>query len=121
MATQLFADNTAATLASAISDSALSMTLTAGQGAQFPTPTGGDFFELTLIDRMNAVEIGWEIVAVTARVGDVLTIARRAGARAWSAGASLQIRWTSSSIARLRTEIASAGASAVKQLFYASF
>ena len=70
---QLFENNAWGTLAATITDAAVSLTLTAGQGARFPTPTGGDYFLLTLIDLDGGgAEFAWEIVKVTARSTDTL-------------------------------------------------
>ncbi len=75
MATQLFANNASSTLASGITAVATSATLATGQGAMFPTPTGGDWFLLTLT-QPTGPESSWEIVKVTARTADTLTIVR---------------------------------------------
>ncbi len=71
MAKLLFTNNASAKLASAITDSALSLTVQAGQGAEFPSPTGSDYFMLTLVSSG-----GLEIVKVTARSTDTFTIVR---------------------------------------------
>lgn len=88
MALQLLAANNAqSVLAAGISASATSLTLNTGTGALFPSPVSGtSFFKLTLIDAATG-QIS-EIVHVTAKSGDVLTIVRGqegTSARAWSA------------------------------------
>ncbi|MCM7636306.1 glycine-rich domain-containing protein [Enterobacter roggenkampii] len=88
MALQLLAANNAqSVLAAGISASATSLTLNTGTGALFPSPvSGASFFKLTLIDAATG-QIS-EIVHVTAKSGDVLTIVRGqegTSARAWSA------------------------------------
>ena len=88
MALQLLAANNAqSVLAAGISASATSLTLNTGTGALFPSPVSGTrFFKLTLIDAATG-QIS-EIVHVTAKSGDVLTIVRGqegTSARAWSA------------------------------------
>lgn len=87
------ANNAFGTLASSITNSATSITLTTGQGARFPTLSAGDYFYATLIDTSNNLEI----VKCTARSTDVLTITRaqeNTTARAYSAGDRIEIRIT---------------------------
>lgn len=83
----LFANNSLSTLAASISDVAVSATLATGTGARFPNPTGSDYFMLTFSDA--ATGLTNEIVKVTARSGDVITIVRAqegTSAQAWSSG-----------------------------------
>ena len=75
MATQLFANNATGALAAGITNSATSLNLVTGQGALFPTPSGGDWFLLTLT-QATGPESFWEIVKCTARSGDTLTVVR---------------------------------------------
>lgn len=87
------ANNAFGTLASGINSSATSITLTTGQGARFPTLSVGDYFYATLIDTSNNLEI----VKVTARSTDVLTVVRAqesTTARAYSTGDRIEIRLT---------------------------
>jgi len=70
----LFTNNAATALAKAITPTDTVLQITAGTGSYFPSPTGGNYFMLTLI-QINNPEIA-EIVQCTARVGDVLTIVR---------------------------------------------
>lgn len=87
------ANNAFGTLASSITNSATSITLTTGQGARFPTLSAGDYFYATLIDTSNNLEI----VKCTARSTDVLTVTRaqeNTTARAYSAGDRIEIRIT---------------------------
>ena len=85
--TLLAANNAQTVLAAGISASATSMTVNSGTGALFPAPSAGvSFFKLTLIDAATGQLT--EIVHVTARTGDVMTIERAqegTAARAWSA------------------------------------
>ncbi|WP_448878459.1 hypothetical protein [Enterobacter asburiae] len=88
MALQLLAANNAQTvLAAGISASATTMTVNSGTGALFPSPSAGvSFFKLTLVDAATGQLT--EIVHVTARTGDTMTIDRGqegTTARAWSA------------------------------------
>ncbi len=68
---QLFTNNASATLASPLASGGLSLTLSSGQGALFPTITGSDFFVVTLQSSTAR-----EIVKVTARSSDTMTIVR---------------------------------------------
>lgn len=83
----LAANNAQTVLAAGISASATSITVNSGTGSLFPTPTSGvSFFKLTLIDAATG-QLN-EIVHVTARVGDTMTIVRGqegTTSRAWSA------------------------------------
>lgn len=65
-------NNAYAILAAGAASSDTSITLTAGQGARFPTLGASDFFYATLVDTGNNLEI----VKCTARVSDVLTVVR---------------------------------------------
>lgn len=86
-----FANNASATLASAITNSATTITLTAGMGARFPSLSAGEFFYGTLVD----INQNLEIVKVTARSTDTLTVVRAQDgttARAYAGGSLLQLR-----------------------------
>lgn len=87
----LFSNNASATLASAIVSGSTTIALASGQGALFPTLTGSAFFYTTLVDSSNNIEI----VKVTARTGDSLTVTRAQGgtsARSFSAGDKCELR-----------------------------
>ena len=62
-----FANNAISTLLSGVSNSDTSFSLPTGQGAVFPTLSAGEYFYLT---------VSAEIVKVTARSGDSLTVVR---------------------------------------------
>lgn len=76
------------TLASGISASATSLTLSSGQGALLPTPAAGQQLVLTIKDASTGLIT--EIVYAQTRSGDVLSNITRAqestAARAWQAG-----------------------------------
>ena len=74
---QLYSNNAKSTLNGAIASGTLSITLNTGDGAKFPSPTGGDFFLFTLYQVVNGFEANWEIVSCTGRAGDVLTLGAR--------------------------------------------
>jgi len=70
----LFTNNAATSLAVAVTPTDTVFQVVAGTGQQFPTPTGGNYFMLTLV-QINNPEVS-EIVKCTSRVGDVLTVVR---------------------------------------------
>ncbi len=92
MAIQIkFTNNFVATLAAAISDADTAITLDAGSGAKLPNYGGGDYEYMTIGNTANNLEI----VKVTARVGDILTVVRGVDgttAKAWSAGDQINSR-----------------------------
>jgi hypothetical protein len=90
----LFTNNAATTLASSILVGATSLTVTAGQGALFPTLAGSAYFYCTL---SNTAGTTIEIVKVTARSTDTFTIVRaqdNTTASAFSAGDKVELRLT---------------------------
>ena len=99
---QLFANNIETTLASALSSAAVSLTVTDATG--MPSPSGNDYFLLTLCKRANDIETDVEIVKCTARIGAVLTIARAqegTTAGTYAAGDIAGMRLTADSLERL--------------------
>lgn len=88
-----FSNNAYGTLNAGISSSDTSLTLSSGQGARFPTLASGDYFYATLIDTSNNLEI----IKVTARSTDVLTIVRgqeSTTARTYAIGDRVELRVT---------------------------
>ena len=103
-----FANNAVSTLASSISNSATSITVASGDGALFPSLTGSEYFRATLIDSSNNLEI----VKVTARSSDVLTVTRAqesTTARAFSSGDRIELRITAQSLVDVSTQITALG------------
>jgi len=91
--TELFNNNAASTLDGAITDVATSLAVQAGDGALFPSPTGNEYFYLTLDDGAGSVEI----VKCTARSTDTLTVVRGqqgTSGTAFSDGDTVEQRWT---------------------------
>lgn len=89
----LFSNNASATLASSISTSATAITVSTGMGALFPTITAGTYFYATLTDSSNNLEI----VKVTGRTSDTLTVVRAqegTTARAYAAADKIELRIT---------------------------
>jgi hypothetical protein len=92
-----FTNNASATLATSINTSVTSISVTAGQGAQFPSLTSGEFFYATLVDSSNNLEI----VKVTARSSDTLTVVRGQDSttpRAYIAGDKIELRVVSAAL-----------------------
>lgn len=102
MSTLLFANNAQTTLAGPIAAGALSVNLAAGTGQEFANPTVGQYFVLTFTDA--ATGLLHEIVWVTARTGDTLTVVRAqegTTARSWLAGDIAGNWWTAGSAATM--------------------
>lgn len=109
MAKQVFTNNAQGTLNAGITAVATSLTLTSGQGALFPSLSGGDWFLATIYEFSGTAEVNHEIVKVTARATDTLTIVRAqegTTGRAFSAGAPIQLRATAGTIELLRDGLA---------------
>lgn len=84
-------NNAAAALASSITNTATSLTVQSGQGALFPSLAAGQFFFATLVDASNNLEI----IKVTARASDTLTIVRGQDGttgKAYAAGDKVELR-----------------------------
>jgi hypothetical protein len=94
---QLWANNAEGTLSASVGDSDTTLVLQTGEGALFPTPSAGEFFKVTLYEVVSGQEVNHEIVLVTARVSDTLTVVRAqegTTARAFAAGTPVQLRVT---------------------------
>lgn len=104
MAHALYTNNATATLAGGISSSATTITLNSGQGSLFPSPTGGNYFYGTLTDAATGTLI--EIVKVTSRTADSMTVARgQQGtvAQAYNANDKFELRVTAGGLSELAT------------------
>ncbi|MGN7710758.1 hypothetical protein [Agrobacterium radiobacter] len=87
------ANNAVSTLAASITDSATALSIQVADAGKFPVLEEGDWHPATLIDAANNMEI----VRVTARAGNVLTIARAqegTTAKAFTSGARVDLRVT---------------------------
>ena len=71
-----FANNAVTRLAANISSSATTLSVTPGDGAKFPTISGGQYFMATLVKSDGTTEV----VKVTARATDTFTVVRAAEA-----------------------------------------
>jgi len=92
-----FKNNATGTLAASILSSATTIVLSSTQGALFPALTTGQFFYGTLFNAGGS----YEIVKVTARVGDSLTVVRAqegTTALAFTAGDGFAQRLTAASL-----------------------
>lgn len=90
-------NNGLSTLASGITSSATSITVATGDGSKFPALSAGQYFMLTLVKSTGT----FEIVKVTARSGDVLTVTRAqegTTAAAFSTGDRMEHRLTAGSV-----------------------
>ena len=96
-----FSNNAVSKLASAITAASTTISLQAGDGSKFPTLTGTQFFMATLVKSDGTTEV----VKVTARTGDTLTVVRAAEAvggvqtaYAFSSGDRIEHRLTAKAI-----------------------
>ena len=89
MSSQQFTNNASTTLGSAASAGDLTLTVAAGTGSEFPVLAGGDYFVATLWASGSITGVPNEIVHVSARVGDTMTVVRGqegTTAQAWNVG-----------------------------------
>lgn len=101
-------NNVSSTLASAISASDVGLTVAAGTGALFPALTTGDYFYATVTSAGGTQEI----VKVTARVSDAMTIARAQDgttAQSFAIGSRIELRVTAAAV----TDFSASGTGAV--------
>ena len=99
----LFANNATGRLASSVSLAQTTLSLQSGQGARFPSPSGGDWFPITAIKASGALEI----MRCTSRTGDVLTVARAQEATTaleWAPGDRVELRATAALLSQLRSD-----------------
>lgn len=73
---QVYINNASGQLKEAVSPSDTTITLLTGEGARFPLVSAGYWFLLTLFKRVGGTEQNHEIIKVTSRTGDVLTVER---------------------------------------------
>lgn len=104
-------NNAFGTLNAGITNSDTTVVLQSGQGSRFPSLSSGDYFYATLIDTSNNLEI----VKVTARSTDTMTIVRaqdNTTARAYSTNDRFELRPT----AAMLNEVIAAGEAATAAL-----
>jgi hypothetical protein len=103
-------NNAFGTLNAGITNSDTTLVLQSGQGSRFPSLSSGDYFYATLIDTSNNLEI----VKVTARSTDTMTIVRaqdNTTARAYSTNDRFELRPT----AAMLNEVIAKGDAAVQR------
>ncbi len=97
---QILKNNVSGVLGLALGASNTSMTLL--DASNFPVPTDGDFYLLTLIGlNANGQEASWEVVKVTGKASNTLAIVRAqegTTATAWPAATTVQLRLTAGSV-----------------------
>lgn len=97
---QILVNNATTTISGAITASDTNITIVAN--ANFVNP-GSDYYLATLwsVDSTTGLENAWEIVKVTAKTGDVLTVQRgqeNTTARAWDDATPIQMRITADTV-----------------------
>lgn len=93
-------NNAISTLASGITAASTSIALATGTGSKFPTLAAGDYFPATISNNS-----GFEIVTVTARSGDTLTVTRAqegTTALSFNAFSMIELRLTASAATSLK-------------------
>lgn len=94
MAKVVFANNASSLLAASINAAAVVIQVGSGDGALFPSPTGGDYFVAALLNSAGDLEL----VKCTSRTGDLLTVVRGqegTSAASWTNGATrVELRLT---------------------------
>lgn len=96
-----FTNNAYSTLASSINSSVTTVSLAAGTGARFPSLGSGEYFYATIVDASNNLEI----IKVTARSTDTLTVVRGqdgTSARSFAAGDRIELRVTAAALTDLQ-------------------
>ena len=98
---QLFSNNADASLNGAIVSDTTAIVLKDGEGSKFPSPAAGDYFLVTIFDRLGTTELNHEIVKCTSRIGDVLTVTRAqegTSAKNFPNGACVELRVTAGTL-----------------------
>ena len=99
---QLFANNAVSLTSGLIGPTDTTINLQPGDGAKFPNPGAGEFFYATLIGYdAQGKEDTWEIIQVTARATDALTVVRGqegTTATTWVDSSVIELRMTAAGI-----------------------
>ena len=112
-----FTNNARSTLSGSLTNSATSTSV--ADGSVFPTLTGSDYFYATLFDGSNN-----EVVKVTARSGNDLTITRaqdNTSARAFSSGDAVELRLNAALITDITGSISTAANNSTDETAYPTF
>ncbi|MCY1427101.1 hypothetical protein D9M71_429320 [compost metagenome] len=103
-----FVNNWATSLQALLAADATQMSVPAGKAALLTGLSSGHTYRLTLVDvDIDGVEVGWEIVLVSANDSGLLTVTRGqegTTARAWSAGTPVRARLTAAALDGLSEE-----------------
>lgn len=94
----LFTNNAYSKLSANLTVSATSLAINAGDAEKFPSPAGGDWFPLTIVDAAGNMEV----VKVTSRSGASMTIQRGqegTSAKAFASGSGCDVRLTKGALA----------------------
>ena len=97
-------NNASSIVPSTIASGDTSVTVSTGDGAKFPILGAGEFFFLTLVDTNN----NFEIVKVTARTDDTMTIVRaqeNTTAMPFPANSRAELRVTAANISLLNQDV----------------
>lgn len=98
-------NNAISRLSASLAAGGLSLSVIPGEGSRFPTLSTGEYFPLTLI---RASDGAIEIVRVTARSSDVMTIQRAkesTSALSFAAGDRVELRLTAGTMEEFREEV----------------
>jgi hypothetical protein len=97
---QLWTNNAFSTLLNPIASGDGTLTVASGDGSKFPSPSGGDYFDVTLTQAGQS-ETSWEVARCTSRSGDVLTVTRHVEGvtAAWAALDKVELRITAAFLA----------------------
>ena len=90
----LFKNNATSTFASAVGVSDTTWYLNPGDGAKFPSPGANEQFNVTAVDQNGNIEV----VTVTARATDALTVVRGSPAFTFAAGDFVELRLTDAAL-----------------------
>lgn len=93
----LYANNASGYVGAEVTTSATTISLQTGNGALFPSPSGGDYFPVTFVKSDGSLEI----MKCTGRAGDVLTVTRAqegTSAKAFDVGDRVSLRITAGSL-----------------------
>jgi hypothetical protein len=102
----LLSNNAVSLLASSLNASATALTISLADADRFPSPTGGDWFPVTLFDNSGNTEI----LRCTSRTGAVLTVTRGqegTAAVSWPTGSGVELRATAAALNALAVANAS--------------
>jgi len=111
--TQLYANNAKSRLNTGVGTGDTTFTLNSGEGARFPSPSGSDYFLVTLFTYNDTGEVNHEICKCTSRAGDILTVVRAqesTTARTWPSATPLELRVTKETLDKFVAEGDSIGA-----------